>query len=137
MASVLERNRPALNPAEPTTEMQSMETQPPTNGPTGRASLEAHVVLRLEASDPCSEEELEQAAGQALEAVEQRVANVALGPVVSWNIQTCVIEIDFTVEANANAEVHEKIALVVAVIEESLPIVREQAAETSAELVYA
>lgn len=104
---------------------------------TDDGTFQAHVVLRMAARGQVSEEQLEQHALDAVEALEKRAAGTALGPVVAWNVEKSLIELDLTVEASTNAEVHEKIAQVMAVIEEEVPVAREQAAETSAELAYA
>ena len=82
-----------------------------------RDGFEAHVVLRLEAVDPCPEDVLEDISDQVLAVIERGAADVALGPVIAWNVDTYVIEVDFTVEATSNAEVHHKIGNVIGLLE--------------------
>lgn len=103
---------------------------------------ETCVVLRLEFPDGCSRHELEDYAILVQEAIDDHAAGIALGAAVRCTYEPMAVEILFTVEARSVAEVHHRVALVVATIEPALPFAfgtetATHAAERRKELVPA
>ncbi|HTW43854.1 MAG TPA: hypothetical protein VMD79_16220 [Solirubrobacteraceae bacterium] len=86
---------------------------------------ETSVVLRLEFPDECSREQLEEYAIMVQEAVDERAAGIALGAAVRCDYDPMTVEVLFTVEAGSMADVHHRVALVVATIEPALPFTFE------------
>jgi hypothetical protein len=85
------------------------------------AFRERTVILRLEFPDGCSRAELEDYAILVQEAVDEHAAGIALGAAVGCDYDPMTVEVIFTVEAGSMAEVHHRVALVVAAIEPALP----------------
>lgn len=81
----------------------------------GRNS-EANVLIELQMVDPMSEEVLDANSDDVLEAVEAGVPEIALGPAIAINLESCSIKLRFDVVAESDAKVHERIAEVIAVI---------------------
>ncbi len=79
------------------------------------------VVLRLEFPDGCSREQLEDYAIMVQEAVDEHAAGIALGAAVRCDYEPMAVEVLFTVEAGSVANVHHRVALVIATIEPALP----------------
>lgn len=100
--------------------------------PVDRSVSEFHVHLVLEPDEPLDRAALEAASLRALEAVETRCGDVALGTVSECNFETGEIELDFTVLAARSSEVHEKIGKVVRALEAGFPGARERSSETEA-----
>jgi hypothetical protein len=85
------------------------------------------VILRLEFPDGCSRAELEDYAILVQEAVDEHAVGIALGAAVGCDYDPMTVEVIFTVEAGSMAEVHHRVALVVAAIEPALPFSFETA----------
>jgi hypothetical protein len=77
---------------------------------------EANVLIEFRMVDAMSEEVLDANSDDVLEAVEAGAADIALGAAIALNLHTCSIKLRFDVLAANDAEVHEKIAQVIAVI---------------------
>jgi hypothetical protein len=91
-----------------------------------RTSTETTVTLNVRIADTGSRRELEDHAVAIQEAVDVRAAGVALGAAVGCSDDPpASVEVIFTVEAPSVAEVHHRIALVVAAIESTLPVTFE------------
>jgi hypothetical protein len=94
------------------TDIEAMASTPPK---------ETCVVLRLEFSDECSRTELEDYAILVQEATDERAADAAPGAAIRCTYEPMAVEIIFTVENESIAEVHHRVASVVAAIEDALP----------------
>lgn len=92
---------------------------------------EAHVQLTLVIHAEITDEDLEALAYDGLEAVNTHAAGVVLGPVVAWNTERREIDFDFTVAALSESEVHQRIGLVLSILERELPITRETSSRTA------
>jgi prephenate dehydratase len=79
-------------------------------------SSEANVLIEFRMVDAMSEEVLDANSDDVLEAVEAGAADIALGAAIALNTHTCSIKLRFDVLAENDAEVHQKIAEVIAVI---------------------
>lgn len=79
-------------------------------------SSEANVLIEFQMLEPMSEEVLDANSDDVLEAVEAGAADIALGAAIALNAHTCSIKLRFDVLAENDAQVHEKIAKVIAVI---------------------
>lgn len=77
---------------------------------------EANVLIEFQMLEPMSEEVLDANSDDVLEAVEAGASDTALGPAIALNTHTCSIKLRFDVLAENDAQVHEKIAKVIAVI---------------------
>jgi hypothetical protein len=94
----------------------------PTSSETSTTPFqEKTVILRLEFPNGCSRAELEDYAILVQEAVDEHAAGIALGAAVGCDYDPMTVEVIFTVEAGSMAEVHHRVALVVAAIEPALP----------------
>jgi hypothetical protein len=92
------------------------------------------VILRLEFPEECSREQLEEYAIMGQEATDEHAAGIALGAAVRCIYEPMAVEVLFTVEARSVAEVHHRVALVVAAIEPALPFIfQTETATRSAE----
>lgn len=124
--------------------MATPEDTPTPNGndlpapEPGEAQVRVRFTSAAEVIDELPDEDrLEEDAVAILEAVEQHASDLVLGPVVAWNTDRCEIELEFTVPPVTGSELHRRIALVMQVVEREIPVAREVASETSAELVPA
>ena len=106
--------------------------QRPTSETMASPFHERCVVLRLEFPDGCSREELEDYAIMVQEAVDERATGIALGAAVRCDYDPMAVEVLFTVEAGSMANVHHRVALVVATIEPALPFTFETETATRA-----
>jgi hypothetical protein len=84
---------------------------------SSKRDREAHVLLEMHMADPMSEEVLDANSDDVLEALENHAAELALGPVVALNMATCSIKLRFDVLASTDAEILQRIAAIVAIIE--------------------
>ena len=78
-------------------------------------------MLRLEFLEECSREELEDYAILVQEATDKHAADAAPGAAIRCTYEPMAVEIIFTVENESVAEVHHRVASVVAAIENALP----------------
>lgn len=90
------------------------------------------VHLRFTLDGEPSREQLEDASLEALEVVEARVGDVAVGAVSGCDFATGEIELDFTVLAERSSELHKKVGRVVRVLEDAFPCAHERSSETEA-----
>ena len=74
------------------------------------------ITLQLESRVPLNEGELEEIAQACLDALHRDAAFVAMGPVVSGDPETNVIEVDFTMAAESPEDLHEKIGPLAALL---------------------
>lgn len=81
---------------------------------------ETCVVLRLEFGG-CSREELEDWGAVVQEAIDERAEDAAPGAAIRCIYEPLAVEILFTVENATKAEVHQRVAAVVAAIEGAIP----------------
>ena len=93
---------------------------------------ETSVLLRLEFPEECSREQLEEYAILVQEVVDERAAGIALGAAVRCDYDPMTVEVLFTVEAASVADVHHRVAVVVATIEPALPFMFETETTTRA-----
>jgi hypothetical protein len=77
---------------------------------------EANVLIEFRMVEPMSEEVLDANSDDVLEAVEAHAADIALGPVIALNTHSCAIKLRFDVLAANDAEIHEKIGKIIAII---------------------
>jgi hypothetical protein len=89
---------------------------------TDAPTTEYDVRLRIRLEGVPDEQALEELTIQALEAVEEGAADVALGPVASCHFADHAIELDFNVLASTSAHAHHLVGDVASVIEQRLPI---------------
>lgn len=82
-------------------------------GPTKR---EANVLIEFQMVEPMSEEVLDANSDDVMEAVEAHAADIALGPVIALNMNSCSIKLRFDVLAANDAEIHKRIAKVIGII---------------------
>jgi hypothetical protein len=87
-----------------------------TTSQARRTSIDASV--ELIAAVPRTPEELEQDAFRLLDAIEAKVADIALGAAVACNFEQSTIDLLCTVEASSTAEVHRKLSTISEVIEQ-------------------
>src|SRR5688572_31002872 len=92
-----------------------------------RARLQA---LDVDSGQQISRNRLEDLAVDVVEAVEAHAATVALGPVVACDFSSGEIELEFTVEAMRPSEVHQRISVILSVIERYTPMAIERVSET-------
>jgi hypothetical protein len=78
---------------------------------------EANVLFEMQMADPMSEEVLDANSDDVMEALLNHAADLALGPVVALNMHTCSIKLRFQVIARTDAEIHKRIAKIIAIIE--------------------
>jgi hypothetical protein len=84
---------------------------------------ESEVVVQLMAANPeIPDESLEEHMFAVLEAVEQHAADIALGPVVAVDFDAHAIELAFCVCHRTQADAQQKIADVMAVVEQHTPV---------------
>ena len=84
---------------------------------SSKRDREAHVLLEMVMADPMSEEVLDANSDDVMEALESHAADLALGPVVALNMAACSIKLRFNVLATTDAEIHKRIAKILAIIE--------------------
>ncbi len=84
---------------------------------SSKRDREAHVLLEMHMADPMSEEVLDANSDDVMDALEAHASDLALGPVVALNMATCSIKLRFNVLGTTDADVHKRIAEVVAIIE--------------------
>jgi prephenate dehydratase len=82
-------------------------------GPTKR---EANVLIEFQMVEPMSEEVLDANSDDVIEAVEAHAADIALGPVIALNLNSCSIKLRFDVLAANDAEIHKRIAKVIGIV---------------------
>ncbi len=108
-------------------------TQNGSNAPSAKIT---QVQVRFVAEQEAEQHQLEEDAEHILQVVE--AAGVVLGPVIACNFADGAIELDFTVESRSSSEVHQRVALIMSIIEQEIPIAREFSSQTaSAPLVCA
>jgi hypothetical protein len=78
---------------------------------------EANVLFEMQMADPMSEEVLDANSDDVMEALLDHAADLALGPVVALNMHTCSIKLRFQVIARTDAEIHKRLAKIIAIIE--------------------
>jgi hypothetical protein len=86
--------------------------------------------MEADSGDAVPRAQLEDLAVKVVEAVEVHAATVALGPVVACDFSTGEVELEFTVEALRPSEVHQRISVVLSVIERYTPMAIERVSET-------
>jgi sorbitol-specific phosphotransferase system component IIA len=94
------------------TDIEAMASMPPK---------ETCVVLRLEFPDEPSRKDLEDYAILVQEATDEHAADAAPGAAIRCAYEPMAIEVIFTIENESVAEVHHRVASVVAAIEDALP----------------
>lgn len=77
---------------------------------------EANVLIEFQMVDPMSEEVLDANSDDVLEAVETGASEIALGPAIALNTESCSIKLRFDVLAENDACVHQRIAEVIEII---------------------
>jgi hypothetical protein len=91
--------------------------------------VDVHVCLGIEgAISPADFDEL---MVRVLNAIEGKAAGIALGPAVAGNTERKEIDLDFSIEVVGNAEIHQKVGLVMTVLEHELPLVVETGSRMS------
>jgi hypothetical protein len=93
------------------------KNKPRADHETSFCAREVHVRLRLVVEGEPSEDRLEELAFRALAVMEEHGADVALGPAVSCEFETHVIELDFDIEAHEASEIHQRISDAMGVLE--------------------
>jgi hypothetical protein len=88
-----------------------------TNSGSDGRRREANVVLDLHVAGPISEDALDASSDAVLEAVERHAAEIALGPALVVSPHERAIKLRFDLLAATYAELHERVAAVLAVIE--------------------
>lgn len=78
---------------------------------------EANVVLELRMAGPVSEEALDDKSDVVLEVIANSASDIALGPAIALSPPSRAIELRFDVLGANDAEIHKRIAKVVAVVE--------------------
>jgi hypothetical protein len=78
---------------------------------------EHEVTLQIEFADLCEPGELEERAELIHQAVEEHASHIALGPVVSGQFDPPRVELDFSVAASSRAELFQRIAELVEILE--------------------
>jgi hypothetical protein len=71
----------------------------------------------MQMADPMSEDVLDANSDDVMDALLDHAADLALGPVVALNMHSCSIKLRFNVIAKSDAEIHKRIARIIAVIE--------------------
>lgn len=84
---------------------------------SSKRDREAHVLLEMHMADPMSEEVLDANSDDVIDALEDHASDLALGPVVALNMATCSIKLRFNVVGTTDAEIHQRISEVIAIIE--------------------
>lgn len=77
------------------------------------------IVMHLVAAEPQAPEEIEAQIERTIPVVADEARGVALGPVFSADFGENTIELEFTVEAAAASDLHEKVGHVLEVLEHS------------------
>ena len=67
------------------------------------------VIAHGEMGGPVSADELEEMADKLLEVLEDHASDLALGPVVGYDVEKHLVEVEFTVEARNAEELHKKL----------------------------
>jgi hypothetical protein len=83
---------------------------------------EYDIVVNLRAVESVDRDELEDRAFEVLDAVEQHAGGIADGAGVAANFPRHEIELVFTVFAAKPSEVHQRVADVMAIVEQHTPI---------------
>jgi hypothetical protein len=78
--------------------------------------VEANVLIEFRMAEPMSEEVLDANSDDVLEAVESHAGDVALGPAIALNMHTCSIKLRFDVVARNDADIHNQVGKVIAII---------------------
>lgn len=92
---------------------------------------EFQTLLRL-VPEPSDDHDLETVAAHALEALLSEARGLALGPVVSVDLDERMVEVEMTIEAASASEAHQKIGLVLGALERGAPfILRDSTASRS------
>jgi len=68
-------------------------------------------------ADPMSEEVLDANSDDVMDALEDHASDLALGPVVALNMTACSIKLRFNVLGTTDAQIHKRIAQIIAIIE--------------------
>jgi hypothetical protein len=112
--------------------MATLENTPLADGRDTRSrEAQVQVTLSIEEGAKYTEPILEEMAYKVLAAVEEHAHGVVLGPAVAWNIEHGEIDLDFIVSVLSDSEVHQRIGLVMSILERELPIARESASRTA------
>jgi hypothetical protein len=89
----------------------------PMPNPSGNQDREVNVLFEMQMADPMSEEVLDANSDDVMDALLDHAAHLALGPVVALNMHSCSIKLRFNVVAKTDADIHKKIAKIIAIIE--------------------
>lgn len=98
--------------------------------PTDDELHEFQVRIQFDLGHAAGRAELEEASARAVEAVEDRVGDLALGVVAACDFDQSEIELEFTVLAARSSDLHARVGRVVQVIEAAFPAVRERSSGT-------
>jgi hypothetical protein len=78
----------------------------------------AEVILTLQAVQPVSRDELEEATLHVEEVFAEHLADLTGGASASANFETCSIEIDLALSGPSRADIHQQTAQVIAALDE-------------------
>jgi hypothetical protein len=86
------------------------------------APVEFQTVLRLVVADGIDEAEMERIAEGSLGVLQDEAGGLALGPVASADLDQRTVELEMTIEAPSDAELHQKMSLILAALERGVPL---------------
>jgi hypothetical protein len=92
---------------------------------------EVDVHLCLGIANAISEEDFDELMVQVLTTIENKGAAFILGPAVAGDYSRKEIDVDFSTEVSSSAEAHQKIGLLMTMLENELPIIVENGSRTS------
>jgi hypothetical protein len=81
-----------------------------------KETREANVLLEFEMVEAMSAEVLDANSDDVMDAVLEHAPDIALGPAIALNVQSCSIKLRFDFLAKNDAEIHKKIGKVIAII---------------------
>lgn len=85
-------------------------------------TAEFQVFLRLVGAEEYDDRDLEEIAEMSVEALCNEAPGLALGVVASVDLDRRLVELEMTIEAAADSELHQKMALVLAALERGAPL---------------
>jgi hypothetical protein len=90
--------------------------------PKQAAVVEFQTLLRLGTDGAYDDAHLAQIAELCVEALRTEATGLALGPVASVDLDQRIIELEMTIEAPSDAELHQKMGLILAALERGAPL---------------